>query len=341
MPKIVFGPQLPTAGRFSGVDAITTVAEQSEAMGFSAVWMRDHIERDMEQHLYHSTTGFCEEGLDPGDPNIYESLTTMAYLSRVTKSVKIGVCILLLPQRDPVVTAKQIATVDQLSRGRLIVGLGVGNVSHRKEMEILHTPYKERGDVQDEYIQVMKEIWTKPMASYQGKYVEFSNATIYPKPFQKPHPPLLIGGKSPRALRRVAELGDGWVPFVSPQEMKQGVREIKRLAAGAGRGNKDFMITHYAFPTSIATTHEEAERRFARGLQGQRIYTGRTDATRQKLEDFKSWAVVGTPDEVIKRIGEYVDAGATYFEHLFNCSTQEEMLRMLKLFSREVIPSFT
>ena len=96
MPKIVFGPQLPTAGRFASMEAIGRVAQDAEALGYRAVFMRDHIERDLQQHLMHTSTGFCEEGLDPGDPNMFECMTTMGYLAHATSSVEIGVMVLLL-----------------------------------------------------------------------------------------------------------------------------------------------------------------------------------------------------------------------------------------------------
>lgn len=342
MGKVVFGPQLPTAGRFASGEAIAAAATEAESLGFKAVFMRDHIERDLDQHLYHTTTGFCEKGLDPGDPNMYESLTTMGYLSSVTSDVEIGVMILLLPQRNPILVAKQIATLDALSKGRIIVGVGVGNVDHRKEMEVLGVNYRERGVMADEYIRVMKEIWTKPIASFTGKYVSFSNATFYPKPVRKPHPPIFIGGGyhlQPRVLRRVAELGDGWVPIAPPGHFKEGSATICKMAEESGRGGKDFILMAYPF-TCIAPTREEAERRYDAFLSSQSVFHKREDSTRLHVDTFRERSLVGSPDDIIRRIQEYVDAGITYFELLFASSTLDEFLKRMKLFAKEIIPSF-
>ncbi|MBI2185186.1 MAG: TIGR03619 family F420-dependent LLM class oxidoreductase [Thaumarchaeota archaeon] len=342
MSKIVFGPQLPTAGRFASINAIATAATQAESLGFKAVFMRDHIERDMEQHLNHTTTGFCEEGLDPGDPNIYETLITMSYLSAVTREVKLGVMILLLPQRNPILAAKQIATIDAMSNGRVIVGVGVGNVDHKKEMEILGVDYRIRGAMVDEYIRVMKEIWTKPVASFKGRFVNFSDAYIYPKPVQKPHPPIFIGGGyhlQPRILRRVAELGDGWVPIAPPGHYKEGSAAISKMAEEYGRKDNDFKYMAYLF-TSIAPTREEAENRYEALLKSQSVFHKRQDSAQIHEDDFRYRSLIGAPDDIIKRIQEYVDAGVTHFELLFGTSTLEEYLQRIKLFAKEVIPSF-
>ncbi|MBI4258899.1 MAG: TIGR03619 family F420-dependent LLM class oxidoreductase [Thaumarchaeota archaeon] len=340
--KLRFGPQLPSYGRFASTEAIAKAAVEAEAMGFDSIYMQDHIERDMDNHLYHSTTGFTDKGQEPGDPHIFETLTTAAYLAGITHSVDIGIMVVLLPQRNPVVTAKQIATVDQLSKGRLLVGIGVGNVSHKGELEILGVPYKERGRLTEDYIRAMKAVWTQPVASYQGKYVSFSGGYFYPKPYTKPHPPLIIGGGyhlQSLVMRRIAELGDGWVPILTPAEIKDGLGKVKEQAARVGRSNTEFKVVAYEF-TSIAPTYEEAEKRYARGVGGQRLMQERKDTARIPAEEFRERSLVGSPDEIIGRVEEYREAGVTHVEMLFMCSTMDELLEQMKLFSREVLPSF-
>ena len=342
MTKIVFGPQIPAVGRFASVDAIKMVANDAESLGFGAIFMRDHVERDMHQHLHHTSTGFTEDGQEPGDPNVYECFTTMGLLAAVTTDVEIGVMIFLVPQRNPIVAAKQIATLDVLSNGRLIVGIGVGNVDHRKEMEMLGVNYKVRGAMANEYIRAMKEIWTKPVASFKGKYVNFKDATQYPKPVRKPHPPLMIGGGyhlQHKVLQRVAELGDGWVPMAPPGHFKEGSAAIRTMADEHGRKGKEFIFMAYTM-TSIAPTRAEAERRYAAALESQSVFQKRQDSSQIEANAFRERALVGSPDDVIKRIQEYVDAGVTYFEVPFMTSTLEELRDRMKLFAKEVMPSF-
>ena len=340
--KLKFGPQLPSYGRFCSTDALTKAAQEAESLGYDAIFMQDHIERDMDYHLYHSTTGFWEEGLEVGDPQIYETLTTSGYLAGITKNVEIGIMILLLPQRNPIVTAKQIATIDRLSKGRMLIGIGVGNVSHRRELEILGVPYLERGKIADEYIRVMKAVWTQPLASYHGQYISFENASIYPKPHATPHPPLIIGGAyhlQPRILRRIAELGDGWVPIATPPQIAEGLTKVRQMASHLGRNVDGFRVVAYEF-TSIAPTKEEAARRYARGVGGQRLMQERPDSARIPIDEFRERSLVGSPDAIIKRVEEYEKAGATHIEMLFMCSTLEELLEQMTLFSKEVLPSF-
>ena len=323
------------------MEAIGRVAQDAEALGYRAVFMRDHIERDLQQHLMHTSTGFCEEGLDPGDPNMFECMTTMGYLAHATRSVEIGVMVLLLAQRNPIVTAKQIATLDAMSGGRILVGIGVGNADHRREMELLGVPYGKRGRITDDYIKAMEAIWCNPKSTYHGEYVDFEDLTVYPKPVRKPYPPLLIGGGyhlQPSVLRRVARFGDGWVPIAEPEQFRRGIPMIEDLARENGR-RPDFTYMSYNF-TSIAGTREEADRRYATASRSQRLMHERGDSTRIEAHDFRSRALVGGPDDIVKRVGEYVDSGVTYFELLFMTSTLDEMLTRMKLFSREVIPSF-
>ncbi|MBI2184963.1 MAG: LLM class flavin-dependent oxidoreductase [Thaumarchaeota archaeon] len=340
--NIRFGPQLPSYGRFASTEAIAKAAVEAEAMGFDSIYMQDHIERDIDNHLYHSTTGFTDKGQDAGDPHIFETLTTAGYLAGITSKVEIGIMVVLLPQRNPFVTAKQIATVDQLSKGRLLIGIGVGNESHKGELEILGVPYAERGKIAEDYIRAMKAIWTQPVSSYSGEYVSFRGGYFYPKPYTKPHPPLIIGGGyhlQSLVMKRIAELGDGWVPILTPSEVKEGLAKVKEQSSKIGRANSDFKVVAYEF-TSIAPTHDEAERRYARGVGGQRLMQERKDTARIPVEEFRERSLVGSPDEIIERVEEYKEAGVTHVEMLFMCSTMEELLGQMKLFSREVVPSF-
>jgi len=343
---------LPTTGAWARPSAIRTVAQEAERLGFGGLMMRDHINFPHRLHQGHSPMPVAsiiveEEGrqrerdiLDEEAklPNLYESMTTMSFLAGVTEKVEIGVVIILLALRNPILLAKQIACLDQLSGGRVVIGLGTGNVDHVNEWVLMGAPYEHRGPVTDEYIRVMKEIWTRPNASYNGRYIKFSDSAIYPKPLRKPHPPLWIGGLGDRVLKRVAELGDGWTPAppLVPEELAARVDSLKEKAKLHGRGNVDFQI---APEVQIILDRQE---RVAKWKMAQTVEGNRTWAERyhHSLEEYSQRFLCGTPSQILKGCEEYVEAGATHPWIYFNYLTVEDLLDQMTLFAKEVLPSF-
>jgi probable F420-dependent oxidoreductase len=145
-----------------------------------------------------------------------DALSAAALLAGVTRRIRVLPYVLVLPYHHPVVLAKQIATVDFLSGGRFTLGTGSGHL--QREFEILAVPFHERGARTDEYLRAMKELWTSPTPTFQGRYVQFERIVFEPKPVQQPHPPIFIGGNSRAAIRRAATFGDGWVPWLITRE---------------------------------------------------------------------------------------------------------------------------
>ena len=181
-------------------------------------------------HLFN--TVYIRERLE--DRPYYHPLATLSYLAATTKRINLGTSVLVLPYHNPVELAKYAATLDQMSGGRVILGVGAGAMA--EEFLALGIPMRRRGALTDESIAIMKELWTNPYPSYHSRRWEFSNLRFSPKPLQKPHIPLWVGGSSPGALRRAAAQGDGWHPTgLSPEEFSMGRREIRELAAAAGR----------------------------------------------------------------------------------------------------------
>jgi probable F420-dependent oxidoreductase len=170
-------------------------AQTAEELGFDSLWVTDHIivpkARDM---LYKE--------------NMLDSLSTLNFLAGVTSRIRIGTSVIVLPYRHPLQVAKSIATADQLSGGRVTLGVGVGGLEG--EFRALMANFEERGEVADEYLRVIRSVWTDPAADFEGKYVSFKDMLFSPPTVQRPHPPIWVGGSTRRAGRRAVELGDAW-----------------------------------------------------------------------------------------------------------------------------------
>lgn len=165
----------------------------------------------------------------------YEPFTNMAWLAAKTRTIALGTTVLVVPYRHPVHLAHLTANVDQLSHGRLIVGVGVGWA--RQEFEALGLPYARRGAMTNDYLAALKVLWTHDIATYDGPYVAFRDVKISPKPVQQPHPPIWVGGSSAAALRRAARFGDAWHP-IGPRLgwlQQEGLPTLQRLADAAGK----------------------------------------------------------------------------------------------------------
>jgi probable F420-dependent oxidoreductase len=240
-----------------------TVARQAEALGYHSLWAADHIV--MPTHLT-SKYPYHPEGKFPIDPaeNFLEPLTVLGYVAACTTTIRLGTGVLIIPYRNPVVTAKTLATLDVLSRGRIILGAGVGWMT--EEFAFLNSPYHERGARTDEYLRAMKALWTEEEPAFQGRFLQFSDLRCEPKPVQKPHPPIWVGGHSKAALRRTATLADGWYGHVfwrNPEALPQEIQTIKQLAEQAGR---DPRALTYAAP-AYERTFEDVLRSLPRYQQ--------------------------------------------------------------------------
>ncbi len=236
-----YGFTIPSRGPLANRSDIGKIARKGEELGFDILSVSDHIivPKSIESIYPYSESGAFVGG-ESGE--CMEQLAELSFLSAITSKVRLLTSVMVLPHRNPVLTAKILATIDVLSEGRLIVGCGVGWM--QEEFSAIGTaPYGERGAVSDEYIRVFKELWTKENPRFQGKYANFSDVTFAPKPIQKPHPPIWIGGESPPALRRAAELGDAWYPIGSnprfpvgtPTEFSSCLSRVRENANKIGR----------------------------------------------------------------------------------------------------------
>jgi probable F420-dependent oxidoreductase len=214
---------------------ITELAPHAEALGFESIWTGEHIVIPVEiaDPVRHGTP-LPDAYRHMPDPFIW-----FAAAAAATKRIRFGLDVCLAAQRNPLVLAKQAASLDQVSKGRLIFGVGAGWIA--EEAPIFGYAFKDRARRTYEHVRALKTLWTEEKPSFRGEFVNFPPVYSYPKPWQKPHPPILIGAgnhntDNRRVLQRVAEIGDGWVPaFLSPAQMREQLGELKRLCAARGR----------------------------------------------------------------------------------------------------------
>ena len=189
-----FGFGIPTRGPMATPEGVAALAKKGEELGFAIISVSDHV---IIPKAIASTYPYNESGTFMGSPSgeCMEQLTLLTFLAGITSSARLLTSVMVVPHRPPVLTAKMLATIDVLSKGRLIVGCGVGWM--REEFEAIGTPpYDKRGAVSDEYIRAFKELWTNDNPTFNGKYCSFANIAFAPKPVQKPHPPIWVGGRA-------------------------------------------------------------------------------------------------------------------------------------------------
>jgi len=220
-------------------DLIADFGRIAEQCGFHSLWVPEHVVFFRE---YESRYPYAPDGRIPGDPDgVMEPLTALTFVAACTERIRLGTGICLVPQRNPVYTARQVADLDYLSQGRLDFGIGVGWL--REEFEALGVPWERRGARTRECIAVMKTLWCDEVSQFRGEFYDLPECLQNPKPVQKPHPPLVFGGESRAALLRVAELGQGWFGFnQTPAELEAHLKQLDELLAQAGRSRSELTI---------------------------------------------------------------------------------------------------
>jgi probable F420-dependent oxidoreductase len=230
---IPFGIALPNYGPLAVPETLVRLARLAEDLGVDSIWLSDHLVAPVGVASVYPYDRRPDP--KPGDMGVieefYEPLSTLAFLAGTTSRVRLGISAYVMPYRNPVVTAKQVATVDRLSNGRLILGIGVGWLA--EEFAALDVPFERRGLRTDEYVAVCKALWTGGEASFDGETYKLPPVRTGPRPMQIPHPPLWIAGNSKRGLERAARIGDGWHGIdLSPDELRPLAGQAKGLAGG-------------------------------------------------------------------------------------------------------------
>jgi probable F420-dependent oxidoreductase len=258
-----------------------TLVRRVEELGFDSVWTGDHVS-------FHNP--------------LYDSLTLLASYAPITRRIRLGTAVYLLALRAPAVAAKTAATVDVLSGGRLIFGVGVGG-ENPKEFELCGVPHRERGARVSEGIDVVRTLWRDTPATFEGRFTRFKAVSIDPKPVQA-LPPIWVGGRSDAALARAGRQGDGWVSYVvQPGRYAQSLEKIRAAADAAGRSLDGFTAAHLAF-VSVGTDYEKAKA------------TWITHLSRRYAQDWaahaEKYGIIGTPAQCAEQIARFADAGCAY-----------------------------
>lgn len=226
-------PHFTTFANTEPAKRLVAAAEAAEGLGYSTVWVADHI--------IFPTKIEGGYAFNPNDPFL-EPLTVLGALALKTTRVKLGTAVLILPYRHPLYTAKALATIDVLSEGRVVVGVGAGWLE--PEFAALGVPIKERGSRTDETIELFKALWTQDVPHFTGRHFQVDNIKFVPQPLQKPRPPILVGGMTKGALRRVARLADGWVAMAKgPDDLKGPLDALRELTLKAGRKPEELHIS--------------------------------------------------------------------------------------------------
>ncbi len=249
-------------------DGLVAIAERTEALGFRYLGLSDHlvIARDVASP-YPYTKSRVWFAQDSGD--CLDQLTSLGFVAAATSTIRLLTSVMVIPHRPPVLTAKMLTTLDHLSGGRLTVGVGVGWMA--EEIALLGAPtFKDRGRLANEYIEAFRALWTEADPSYKGEYVEFGDLRFEPKPVQKPHPPIWIGGETRPARRRAGRMGDGWYPvgnnpgspYDTVERFSRGLGDVSAEAEKAGRDPASIEIGLNAlwYRLGEAVTSEEGAR---------------------------------------------------------------------------------
>lgn len=310
---VTFGCSMPSRGPMASPEALISLAQRAEDLGYDSVWVSDHIilPREVSSFYPYSPDGVAT--FTPDQP-YYEPIATLNFLAGCTHRVRLGTHVLILPYRNPVLTAKMLATLDVLSRGRVILGAGVGWME--EEFRALGlSNFAQRGAVTNEYLRLFKELWTSREPEFHGEHYDVAGAGFLPKPVQQPHPPIWVGGHTGPALRRAAELGDGWMPIglrppavLEPEELAAKIARLRTLTRRAGRPEDAVAL---CFSTDIGFERAPGPSR--------RMMTG-------------------VPEQIAADLRQYQDLGVRNFILGFRADSVAGQQEVMERFAREVMP---
>lgn len=333
-----FSVALPTAAEglsspipFVDHKQLIEIAQLSENLGYHSVWGNDHLmTQEYVKHTFKNP------------PRYFELLITLAAISSCTSKLGLGTSIIVLPMREPVLLAKQLATLDLFSNGRLLLGVGVG--AYREEFRAIFPQKYEvnRGELLEEMVKALKSLLTEREVSFSGKFLQFNGIETYPKPLQKDLP-FYFGGNSIKAIERTAKWGVGWMPAgLPPDALKKGVNQLTEFAELNHRKLTEFDIAPQ-YGVCLAKNRKDAIK-YYKNSQGFQHILSLKDSTYKGIDiegTFLESNLIGTPQDVIDKIGQMQEAGMTHCAALcFDTNTFDEMTEQMQFFAEEVMPAF-
>lgn len=260
------------------------------------------------------------------------ALPLLAVAAGATERIRLLSSIILAPFYHPLMLAKFTTTLDIASGGRLTLGVGVGG-EFPEEFEAAGLNVRQRGRRTNECLEALRRLWTEDRVSYQGRHFQLNDVTINPKPTQSPHPPVWVAGRRDAAMLRAVRYGDGWLPyFYSPQRYQESVEKIKDLAVQEGRDLSSFDWVFFPY-ISIYPSIEEAASVAAEALGGRYLYGGNF------LDIVRNYCLLGTVDQCIARLQEYIDAGARQIVFSVTCP-RKDRVRHIETIAKEIVPHF-
>jgi probable F420-dependent oxidoreductase len=295
-------PELPD------VHALVDYGVRMEQLGFDSLWVWDHVLL----------------GVEPNFP-IIEALTLLTAVAARTTKIKLGTGILVLPLRNPVMLAKQLSSMDLLSDGRLILGMASG--WYKREFDAVGVPFEKRGKIMDENLDILTRFWTEDMVKGDFMYHKIPAGVMYPKPAQKPRPPILIGGYVDRVLKRAALTGDGWLTyFYTAESFAKSWAKVRDFAKAGGK-DPDMLLNGSQLPIRIGKSRAAIASEMMEWLTKEWDYAAWSEST-------KDSAILGTVDECVEQLKAHLAAGV---QKLIFVPYRYE-LEQIEIIAREIIP---
>jgi probable F420-dependent oxidoreductase len=306
------GVFLPVSGRAAVPEVLAEAAQQAENLGYESVWAAERVVQTWEMNTaYPYKEDQKWQGFVAPDVPFLEPLTCLSFLSGITKKVRLGISVTVLPYRHPLITARVATSIDTLSNGRLILGVGVGWMF--EEFQALGVaPFEKRGAMANEQLEILNRLWTTDRPTFQGKYYNFPAVSVSPRPVQKPRFPIWTGGESEAAVKRAAKYADAWFSYhvkITAEEMAAKYANVKKIAAEIGRPQPPDLCCC----RPIDLTNEPVA---------------------QNAEDLK-----GTPEQLIAALKRFKDIGVKHMALQFIVGRWPERKEKIDRFGKEVMPA--
>ncbi len=298
---------LPISGRATGPDTLMDAARSAEEQGFDTIWSADRVVTPWQINTSYPYSE-NHEFIVPPDRPFLDSFTCLAFVAGCTSTITLGISVLVLPYRHPLYWARVAASIERLSKGRLIMGAGVGWME--EEFAALGVSFKDRGKMTDEQLEIIARLWSEERISYHGQFYHFDNLAFYPKP--QPRTPIWVGGEGAAAQRRAARYGAAWFPYfvaITTRELRASYDNVLRLAAGYGRDPSQIRLTCCR---QVEVTREPVS-------QDERILRG-------------------SPEQLIEAIRVYRDAGVDHLALQFMVPRWPDRVEQIARFAQEVLP---